>query len=189
MDGAEPVTKPDARLQTGATLEKCSVWWIEADTPVQTKCGYVYCPSCFSGTSTAAMGRQLRHRFATVIKAGCRAVVGVDGLQEHLSSAVLEQSIRRILFVSCQEATRTIYCLFADHYIYRVAPKRKTTELLEQSPAQCVPLARKPHTGISRADYRRVDVGLPCGALEAEEDGGHQALLQSVRFGFEKDCR
>lgn len=177
MEGTKPITKPAAWLQTGAAAQECSVCWTGADTPVKTKCGHFYCLECFESSCTAAMDDNV-----AIICHGeqvkCNAVVGAEDLQDHLSSAVLEQVFDASFSSHVKHNSNDLrYCPTPDcGYIYRVAPTARQHSCSNCLQTTCT-ACHEPHAGMSCADYRE------------SKSGNHTtALLELKKKLGIKDC-
>lgn len=172
MEGTEPVVESNAELQDNATAQECSVCWTDADTPIKTECGHVYCLECFESACTACMGDE----FAILChgdQGRCNTVIGVEELQEHLSSAVLERVFDvSFAFHVKRNPNELRYCPTPDcGYIYRTTANTRQhtcTNCLQPTCAAC----HEPHTGMSCVDYREFKSGNRVALLELKKKLG-----------------
>ncbi|KAJ0162803.1 ATP-dependent RNA helicase DEAH12, chloroplastic [Colletotrichum tanaceti] len=77
----------------GRGIIDCSVCWTEAEDPLTTRCGHVYCRDCFenfcrSADSGGDGGSDLR---CLADEGSCDAVLGLPELHEHLPSLAFEE--------------------------------------------------------------------------------------------------
>lgn len=111
--------------QTAASTDDCcSVCWTEAEKPLKTTCGHVYCLDCFENFCQSADAGEKGHRVSCLADEGaCATVFGLPELQEHLSSLAFEEllSSSAKAYVDRQPG-RFRYCPTADcGRVYRVA--------------------------------------------------------------------
>ncbi|KAH0497125.1 hypothetical protein TgHK011_004456 [Trichoderma gracile] len=131
MEGREQV--PESVIQHGAneTAQECSVCWTEADSPVKTSCGHVYCQECFERSCT--MGDGTAPDFAVLChgnQGNCKKVVTADDLQEHLSRVRLRKCLND--------------------------PFRPTSSGI---PTPTCSACHEPHVGMSCADHQDIKTG------------------------------
>ncbi|KAL7947683.1 hypothetical protein V8C42DRAFT_315238 [Trichoderma barbatum] len=123
MQDREQVTEPVEQFGSDEAAQECSVCWTEADTPIKTSCGHVYCLECFE--RSCMVGEVTPAGFAVLChgnQGNCRNVIGVEDFQEHLSSAALEDMLE-LSFSSYikQRPNEFRYCPSPDcGHIYRV---------------------------------------------------------------------
>ncbi|KAF6810686.1 hypothetical protein CMUS01_13413 [Colletotrichum musicola] len=85
--------KQAPQKQTAAATEDCcSVCWTDAEKPLTTTCGHVYCLDCFENFCQSADAGENGHRVCCLADEGaCAAVFGLPELQDHLSSLAFEE--------------------------------------------------------------------------------------------------
>ncbi|UKZ74058.1 hypothetical protein TrVFT333_001712 [Trichoderma virens FT-333] len=155
MEGREQVAEPVELLEPGEAAQECSVCWTEADTPIKTACGHVYCLECFE--RSCIVGDVTTAAFAVLChgnKGNCKSVIGVEDLQEHLSSAVLEDVLERSFSSHIKRNPNEFrHCPTPDcGYIYRV-----TSDSRIQNCSNCLrptcSACHEPHVGMSCAEH------------------------------------
>ena len=84
--------------EEGGTERDCVICWTEADKPIRTGCGHMYCADCFERLcfSSAAGNKESCIRCAGD-SSNCMAVITLEELQEHLSSSVFEELLETSL--------------------------------------------------------------------------------------------
>ncbi|KAL7796496.1 hypothetical protein V8C37DRAFT_371908 [Trichoderma ceciliae] len=179
MEGREQVTEPPTGPPgSDGAAQECSVCWTEAETPIKTSCGHIYCLECFESSCT--VGDWAATDLAILChgsQGNCRGVIGLEDLQEHLSSAaledVLEQSFSSYIKRNPQQFR---YCPTPDcGYIYRVTSGSRTqicSNCLRPTCSAC----HEPHINMSCAEYRDI------------KSGGYEALLKLKKELGIKDC-
>ncbi|CAG9948896.1 unnamed protein product [Clonostachys rosea f. rosea IK726] len=110
--------------KTTPTDKDCSACWTEAECPVRTQCGHVYCSGCFEAlcSSKSATDSDMLIR-CVGDEDTCRRVLPLGELREHLSSTTLED-ILGAAFSSyiAKNAAEFRYCPTPDcGMVYRVA--------------------------------------------------------------------
>ncbi|CAI6092824.1 unnamed protein product [Clonostachys chloroleuca] len=107
-----------------STDKDCSACWTEAECPVRTQCGHVYCSGCFEAlcSSKSATDSDMLIR-CVGDEDTCRRVLPLSELREHLSFTTLED-ILGAAFSSyiAKNAAEFRYCPTPDcGMVYRVA--------------------------------------------------------------------
>lgn len=178
MEGREQVTELVEQLEPDEAAQECSVCWTEADTPIKTSCGHVYCLECFE--RSCMVGDVAAADFAVFChgsQGNCKSVIGVEDLQEHLSSAALEDMLERSFSSHIKRNPNEFrYCPTPDcGYIYRVTSKARTqncSNCLRPTCSAC----HEPHVGMSCAEYQDI------------KSGGYAAFLELKKELGIKDC-
>lgn len=160
------------------TALDCSVCWTEADTPIKTNCGHIYCSECFKNSciegAKAAIDTPILCHGS---QGSCRSVICVNDLQEHLSSDKLEDLLE-LSFTSYikRNPSKFRYCPTPDcGYIYRVTSDTRLQHCVNCIKSICS-ACHESHTGISCAEYQDL------------KSGGYAAFLKlKTELGI-KDC-
>ncbi|EGR51620.1 uncharacterized protein TRIREDRAFT_103482 [Trichoderma reesei QM6a] len=178
MEGREQVAESVVRHEVNEAAQDCSVCWTEAETPVKTRCGHVYCQECFERSCT--MGDGTAADFAILChgnQGSCKKVVVLDDLQEHLSEGALEDVLERSFSSYIKRHPNVFrYCPTPDcGYIYRVSSEARTlncSNCLRPTCSAC----HEPHVGMSCADHQDI------------KTGGYQAFAKLKKELGIKDC-
>ncbi|KAL6698388.1 hypothetical protein J3F84DRAFT_393806 [Trichoderma pleuroticola] len=146
----EEQPKPDDAPQ------ECSVCWTDAETPIKTSCGHVYCLECFE--RSCKVGGATTAAFAVLChgdQGNCRRIIGVEDLQEHLSSAVLEEVLERSFSSHIKRNPNEFrYCPTPDcGYIYKTTSESKIQNCPNCLRPTCS-ACHEPHGGMSCAEHR-----------------------------------
>ncbi|KAK4068634.1 uncharacterized protein Triagg1_7282 [Trichoderma aggressivum f. europaeum] len=155
MEGRQQVTEPEEQPKPDDATQECSVCWTGAETPIKTSCGHVYCLECFErscrvGDVTTAAFVVLCHGN----QGNCKSIIGVEDLQEHLSSAALEEVLERSFSSHIKRNPNEFrYCPTPDcGYIYRA-----TSESRIQNCSNCLrptcSACHESHVGMSCEEH------------------------------------
>ncbi|GKT65289.1 LOW QUALITY PROTEIN: ariadne ring protein [Colletotrichum tofieldiae] len=117
--------KAALRKRPEIAVNDCSVCWTEAENPLTTKCGHVYCLDCFENFCQSADSGESGFNLQCLADEGsCGTVFSLPELQEHLSSFTFEELLAssvKSYFNKRPDEFR--YCSTAGcEQIYRVAP-------------------------------------------------------------------
>ncbi|KKP02285.1 hypothetical protein THAR02_05614 [Trichoderma harzianum] len=128
MEGRDQVTEPEEQSKPDDATQECSVCWTEAETPIKTSCGHVYCLECFE--RSCMMGDMTTAAFVVLChgnQGNCGSIIGVEDLQEHLSSAALEEVLERSFSSYIKRNPNEFrYCPTPDcRYIYRATSESR----------------------------------------------------------------
>ncbi|KAL7916172.1 hypothetical protein GGI35DRAFT_24230 [Trichoderma velutinum] len=158
MEGREQVEEPSEQPKPNDTTQECSVCWTEAEAPIKTTCGHVYCLECFE--RSCKMGDVTTADFVILChgnQGNCRSIIGVEDLQEHLSSAALEEVFERSFLSHIKRNPHEFrYCPTPDcGYIYRATSESESriqncSNCLRPTCSACHTL----HAGMSCAEHR-----------------------------------
>ncbi|KAL7938212.1 hypothetical protein V8C35DRAFT_320095 [Trichoderma chlorosporum] len=153
VEGREQVAEPVEQLEAG---QECSVCWTEAEVPIKTRCGHVYCLECFE--RSCMVGDVSTAAFAVVCHGNqgkCRTVIGVEDLQEHLSSAALEDVLERSFESHIKRNPDEFrYCPTPDcGYVYKVTPEPRIQNCSNCLKPTCC-ACHESHVGVSCAEHR-----------------------------------
>ncbi|PTB70546.1 hypothetical protein BBK36DRAFT_1174627 [Trichoderma citrinoviride] len=178
MEGREQVAEPVVQHGLREAAQDCSVCWTEAESPVKTSCGHVYCQECFESSCTAGDGTAAD--FAILChgnQGNCKDVMTIEDLQEHLSSSALEDVLERSFSSYIKRHPNEFrYCPTPDcGHIYRVSPEARTqncSNCLRPTCSAC----HEPHVGMSCAEHQDL------------KSGGYQALTKLKKELGIKDC-
>ncbi|TFB03786.1 ATP-dependent RNA helicase [Trichoderma ghanense] len=178
MEGQEQVAEPVVLPGPDEAAQECSVCWTEAEAPVKTSCGHVYCQECFERSCTVGDGTAAD--FAILChgnQGSCKDVIVVEDLQEHLSSSALEDVLERSFSSYIKRNPNEFrYCPTPDcGYIYRVSSEARTqncSNCLRPTCSAC----HEPHVGMSCAEHRDI------------KTGGYQAFTKLKKELGIKDC-
>ncbi|KAH6986918.1 hypothetical protein EDB80DRAFT_623539 [Ilyonectria destructans] len=165
--------------------EDCAICWTEAENRVHTSCKHCYCSGCFedlclAGTSTLDPDAGIRCQGG---EGKCGQSLPLEDLQEHLSSAALED-VLEVAFASyvARHPNELRHCPTPDcEQVYRAAKplEPEDSPVLFTYPACLVAICTAchvPHDGLTCAEHR--DHGA----------GGYEALQKAKqKFGI-KDC-
>ncbi|KAK6210021.1 hypothetical protein QIS74_11605 [Colletotrichum tabaci] len=166
MSGRRESTKTTASAQKRTEKSPgidCSVCWTEAEDPLTTRCGHVYCRDCFENFCRSAdsgdAGSDLR---CLADEGSCDTVFDLPELQEHLPSLAFEEvlaSSAKSYIAKRPGAFR--YCPTADcGLVYRAAPADRPGVFACPGCGQSVCTAcHHPHAGQSCAEYRYAAFG------------------------------
>ncbi|KAL0935509.1 ariadne ring protein [Colletotrichum truncatum] len=118
--------KPPSQLKSmNQTDECCSVCWTEAERPLTTKCGHVYCLDCFENFCQSADSGENGYSLRCLADEGsCGAIFSLPELQEHLSSLTFEELLTSSVksYIS-KHPNEFRYCPTADcERVYRASP-------------------------------------------------------------------
>ncbi|KAF2670682.1 hypothetical protein BT63DRAFT_478796 [Microthyrium microscopicum] len=135
--------------------QSCAVCWTEADTPITTSCGHVYCLDCLENMCKAGDSGTDFAITCQGASGNCDRPLQLPELQSLLQPSVLED-VLRISFLSyiSKHSNDFHHCPIADcSGIYRVASKqlmRRCGICLEEHCAMC----HHQHPDISCAQFR-----------------------------------
>ncbi|KAI1407147.1 hypothetical protein F5Y13DRAFT_195690 [Hypoxylon sp. FL1857] len=160
---ASLVRSKEAIQKTTAISKKedCSVCWNEAENPIRTQCGHVYCLDCFENLCTSATTQNTASQICCVGESGtCTKALSLPELQEHLSSAAFEGLLEQF-FASYIRLNPHIlkHCPSTDcGYVYRVssAPKMRTCPHCLMSVCTA---CHSQHGTMTCADYKDLSTG------------------------------
>jgi hypothetical protein len=136
--------------------EDCSVCWTQAENPVFTKCGHVYCMECFEGLCTAASSTGKDFSIICQGDMGkCQVVFGLEELQEILSSKAFEEVLEASFASHIQRNPATYsYCPKPDcGMIYRITDTMQVNTCSKCLTVICT-YCRASHEGKTCADYK-----------------------------------
>ncbi|KAL6880978.1 hypothetical protein J3F83DRAFT_720524 [Trichoderma novae-zelandiae] len=178
VEGREQVAEPVVQQGPDDAAQECSVCWTEAEAPVKTSCGHVYCQECFERSCT--VGDVAAADFAILChgnQGNCKNVIVAEDLQEHLSSAALEEVLEQSFSSYIKRNPGEFrYCPTPDcSYIYRVSPEARTqncSSCLRPTCSAC----HEPHVGMSCAEHQDI------------KSGGYQAFMKLKKELGIKDC-
>lgn len=159
---------------SNSTEQDCSICWTEAENPIRTRCGHVYCLGCFGDQCASATTQSSE---TTVRCAGgngnCNVVLDLPQLQEHLSSTGFEELLRGS-FTSYMRLHPDLlrYCPSPDcEYVYRANGAAKV-----QTCSSClVPVCTNchaQHEAMSCAEYQDVASGRQQANVQLKKDLG-----------------
>ncbi|KAM5366856.1 hypothetical protein ACJZ2D_010308 [Fusarium nematophilum] len=176
VNGRKLVGKPTTSI--AAAREDCSVCWTEADTPVQTECGHVYCQDCFE--KSCAVPSTSGGDFALLChgdQGKCQHDISLQDMHKHLSSALFEDVLERSFTSSVRHAPNKLrFCPTPDcGYVYRVTESARThtcSNCLQPTCSAC----HEPHANITCAEYKDI------------QSGGYAALEKLKKDAGIKDC-
>lgn len=161
MSGRRESTKTTASAQKWTEESPgidCSVCWTEAEDPLTTGCGHVYCRDCFENFCRSAdsgdAGSDLR---CLADEGACDTVFDLLELEEHLPSLAFEEVLASSAKSYIAKRPLTFrYCPTADcGLVYRAAPADRPGVFACPGCAQSVCTAcHHPHAGQSCAEYR-----------------------------------
>jgi hypothetical protein len=154
----------DRLLQLGKEHEStggdCSVCWTEADHPVTTDCGHLYCLECFENMCTTGTGHD-----ELIIKChgdmgNCQKIFPLKELKSHLSSGAFED-VLKISFETYvrRRPSEFRYCASADcDQIYRATVDARSYTCPECLTIICT-TCHISHSGITCAEAKYLKSG------------------------------
>ncbi|KAI1639314.1 hypothetical protein F4809DRAFT_159133 [Biscogniauxia mediterranea] len=179
---------------SNAAKDDCSVCWTEAENPIRTSCGHVYCLDCFENLCMSAT----RQDAAVCIRCAgdrdaCAAVLGLPELQAHLSSSafeeLLEQSFASYVRLHPQQLR---YCPSADcDAVYRTNNNNNNTDPNTPTPTA---VANREHTcprclaTVCTACHAQHGEAVSCAEHQDRATGRWAAFLRLKREVGIKDC-
>lgn len=169
------INRKSAQTSTSNSTEQdCSICWTEAENPIRTRCGHVYCLGCFADQCVSAT----THSSETNVRCAggngnCNMVLDLPQLQEHLSSTGFEELLRGS-FASYMRLHPDLlqYCPSPDcDYVYRANGAAKV-----QTCSSClVPVCTSCHAQhgtMSCAEYQDVASGRQQANIQLKKDLG-----------------
>ncbi|PTB60648.1 hypothetical protein M431DRAFT_502786 [Trichoderma harzianum CBS 226.95] len=156
MEGRDQVAEPEEQPKPDDATQDCSVCWTDAENPIKTGCGHVYCLECFE--RSCKVGDVTTAAFVVSChgnQGNCKSIIGVEDLQEHLSSAALEEVLERSFSSHIKRNPNKFrYCPTPDcGYIYRATSESRIqncSNCLRPSCSAC----HESHVGMSCAEHR-----------------------------------
>ncbi|KAG8422304.1 hypothetical protein J3459_010458 [Metarhizium acridum] len=161
MEGRKQVPERVEKLKLDDTAQECSICWTEADTPIKTECGHIYCLECFEDSCTKANATGGDFTILCHGNQGnCRSVVSVEDLQTYLSSAALEAVLEQSFSCHIKRNPNMFrYCPSPDcNFIYRVSSAARTqncSNCLRPTCSAC----HEPHIDMSCAEHQDLKSG------------------------------
>ncbi|KAI2631505.1 hypothetical protein GGS26DRAFT_598598 [Hypomontagnella submonticulosa] len=150
QDEQENTSKPD-----------CSVCWTEAENPIKTGCNHFYCLDCFENLCVSATEKDSPVGIRCVRnEANCNSVLGLQELQDHLSSTAFEELLEKSFtaYVRCHPQLLK-YCPSPDcGYVYRATDKSR----MQICPNCLVPICTRCHAQHGEttcAEYQDISSG------------------------------
>ncbi|KAF3068524.1 hypothetical protein CFAM422_007771 [Trichoderma lentiforme] len=128
LEGRDQVAEPEEQPKPDDATQECSVCWTDAENPIKTGCGHVYCLECFE--RSCKVGDVTTAAFVVSChgnQGNCKSIIGVEDLQEHLSSAALEEVLERSFSSHIKRNPNEFrYCPTPDcGYIYRTTSESR----------------------------------------------------------------
>jgi len=164
------------------TQTDCSVCWTEAEEPIRTSCGHVYCVGCFADMCQAEASASAEFRISCVGGEGrCEKTLILSELQELLSSAAFE-NVLEASFASYirRHPADFRYCSTPDCcQIYRAAVNGTVPSTVFTCTKCLIPTCTAchyPHPDMTCADYKD------------QASGGYEALEKIKKKLGIKDC-
>ncbi|XDG05341.1 hypothetical protein ABKA04_004956 [Annulohypoxylon sp. FPYF3050] len=78
--------------------QDCCVCWTEAENPIQTRCGHIYCVNCFENLCTSSVTKETFTKICCVGEsATCAKILSLAELQENLPSNAFEELLEKSL--------------------------------------------------------------------------------------------
>lgn len=171
----------------------CSICWKEAELPISTKCGHVYCTDCFEQLcSSGGLVRGPFHIRCEGDTGRCQNILPLAELQFHLSSSILEEVLNTAFkdYVG-RHPDLVRYCPGADcDQVYRVT---------HWSPTESEKNGKEEYDHYFRCPSCMTRVCTSChtpgahpgfNCAEHKEDviGGHELLMRAKAELGVKDC-
>ncbi|KAI1139282.1 hypothetical protein F5Y05DRAFT_381390 [Hypoxylon sp. FL0543] len=144
-----------------STEQDCSVCWNEAENPVWTQCGHVYCLNCFENLCMSATKPNTTAQICCIGKSGaCAKVLALPELQENLPSAAFEELLERSFASHVRRNPHLLkHCPSADcGYVYRITVKANMRTCPHCLVAFCT-ACQAQHGNMSCADYKDLSTG------------------------------
>ncbi|KAI0436738.1 hypothetical protein F4803DRAFT_207778 [Xylaria telfairii] len=147
--------------KSDASGQDCPVCWTEAENPVETRCGHVYCLDCFEklclSTTTQESGAKIR---CVGNSGSCDTILSLPQLQEHLSLSAFEELLEKCFasYVRLQPDLLR-YCPSPDcGYVYRANGAAKMLTCRSCLKSVCTSCHAQ-HGAMSCAEYQDVSSG------------------------------
>lgn len=160
LDGRQIVTKLH-ELPGGPTSQDCSVCWTEAECPIRTQCGHVYCLDCFENMCNSATSQDSDVLIRCAGDSGkCQVKLGLPDLQEHLSSTSFEELLESSFASYMRRRPHLFrYCPSPDcGYVYRVSEEAQIHTCANCLVTVCTK-CHEQHGTMTCADYKDVQSG------------------------------
>lgn len=174
-NGGGIVRQKITQRDSGSTdSEECSVCWTEADSPVQVKCGHVYCQDCFENSCAALSASGF---LCHGDEGRCEQAISLQDLHAHLSSVAFEGLLERSFMSTVQRTPHKLrFCPTPDcGYIYRATESAGThtcSNCLQRTCSSC----NEPHVEMTCAEYKDI------------KSGGYAAFEKLKKEVGIKDC-
>lgn len=168
--------KPE--IEAATAEEDCAVCLTQAEDPIFTKCGHLYCIECFEGLCTAAGSGGNDFSISCLGEMGkCQIVFSLEELQENLSSKAFEDILEASFASHIQHHPQTFrYCPKPDcTMVYRASSTMKFNTCTECLTVTCTS-CHGSHEGRTCAEYKD------------EISGGYEALKKLKKELGIKDC-
>lgn len=160
------------------TALNCSICWTEAETPIKTECGHIYCADCFS--TSCIEGAKATAGLSIMCHGGrgsCKTAISMDDLQASLSSETLEK-VLELSFESYirRNPDKLRYCPTPDcDFIYRVTSQARILHCSNCIMSTCS-ACHENHTAMT------------CAERQVFASGGYAAFLKLKKDLGIKDC-
>ncbi|KAI1302521.1 hypothetical protein F5Y03DRAFT_361785 [Xylaria venustula] len=137
--------------------QNCPACLMEAENPIQTRCGHSYCLDCFENLCLSAPTQESAVKIHCVGDSGlCNTVLDLPQLQEHLSSTAFEELLEQS-FASYARLHPAIlrYCPSPDcDYVYRTGDGTGKMHTCSSCLVAICTSCHAQHETMSCADYR-----------------------------------
>ncbi|KAI5921257.1 hypothetical protein F4810DRAFT_372432 [Camillea tinctor] len=179
---------PSNNNNNATTQDDCSVCWTEAENPIRTSCGHVYCLDCFENLCMSATRQDTPVRICCAGDGStCSTILGLPELQAHLSSTAFEELLEQSFASYVRQHPQQLrYCPSADcDAVYRAAP---------DAAADADPAPNREHTcprclaTVCTACHEQHDRALSCAEHRDRATGRWAAFLRFKKEVGIKDC-
>ncbi|KAI2465952.1 hypothetical protein F4781DRAFT_371532 [Annulohypoxylon bovei var. microspora] len=141
--------------------QDCSVCWGQAENPIQTQCGHIYCLDCFENLCMSSTTKDTAAQICCVGEAGhCSKILGLPELQEHLSSTAFEELLEQSFASYVRLHPESLrYCPSVDcGYFYRISAASKMRTCPHCLVLVCT-ACHAQHGAMTCADYKDFSTG------------------------------
>ncbi|KAI0593096.1 hypothetical protein F4775DRAFT_608315 [Biscogniauxia sp. FL1348] len=172
-----------------AAVDDCSVCWTEAENPIRTSCGHVYCLDCFENLCMSATRQDaavVRIRCAGSRDA-CATVLELPEIQAHLSSSAFEELLEQSFASYVRQHPQQLrYCPSADcDAVYQVAATAGTSQDDDDKDEYTCPRCL---TTVCRACHEQHGGGISCAEHQDRATGRWDAFLRLKEEAGIQDC-
>lgn len=158
IEGGEQVGHPESSDTTALPDGDCAACWTEAENPVRTQCGHLYCAGCFENLCQSCYSTDSEFLIRCAgDEDRCKRVFPLGELQDCLSSSTFED-VLEASFASHVARNPSVfsYCPTPDcGQVYRTtAPESAGIHTCSKCCATTCTACKAAHEGVSCAEYR-----------------------------------